>query len=167
MQKSINALRYLLHTVRSLGERLSDGLLQPGLLRSYHGARRGSPFFRIASCNHKPDNPRASHMELGQSSPNDSLPPSLRYMRVRLSASARYKSLISSGNPGVWDIRYFRWTWSITRPRRTDMSSLLSVSSVVIWMRLPVDCGFCADKHFHESCLISPDGENDATVTEF
>jgi hypothetical protein len=44
-------------------------------------------------------------MELGQSSANDSLPPSLRYMRVRLSASARYKSLISSGNPGFWDIR--------------------------------------------------------------
>jgi hypothetical protein len=25
----------------------------------------------------------------------------------------------------------------------------LSVSSAVIWMPLPVDCGFCADKNFH------------------
>ena len=143
------------------------GLLQPGLCRSYHGARRGSPLSEEHLATINPIIRGASRMELGQSSANDSLPPSLRYMRVRLSASARYKSLISSGNPGVWDIRYFRWTWSITRPRRTDMSSLLSVSSVVIWMRLPVGCGFFADKNFHESCLISPDGENDATVTEF
>jgi len=154
-------------SIRSLRERLSDGSASAWSVSVVSWGTPGLPYFRRASCNHKSDIPGASRMELGQSSANDSLPPSLRYMRVRLSASARYKSLISSGNPGVWDIRYFRWTWSITRPRRTDMSSLLSVSSVVIWMRLPVGCGFCADKNFHESRLISPDGENDATVTEF